>query len=390
MTEGQDGRHTPTRHRARFGQRPPVGSLPGTLIRDPDARETQVRVLCYGPDRIVELPFEGPDSVPALLDAWPVTWIAIDGLRDVELIADLGKALGLHELAMEDAVSSRQRPKVESYEDYSFIVAQAPRWNLTHDVAEVDFETQSEQIAIFFGKTFVLTVKATGSGRFDAIRERLYKQRGRVRRMGPGYLVYAMLDVVIDEFFPVVERYGEQLEALEADIVRNPDRSVMRRIHRLRRSLLGIRRATWPQREVVYALSRETMPHIGRKTRVYLRDCADHLTQLIEMIEMYRELTTGLLDIYLSSASARTNEVMRVLTIIATIFIPLGTVAGIYGMNFNPQISPWNMPELGWYYGYPYALGLMAAMAGSMLFYFWRKGWLGGRDRASLLDDEQP
>lgn len=388
MAEGENGHFVPSRHRARFGQRPPVGALPGTLIRDPDAQETRIRILCYGPDRIVELPFEGAEAMPALIDSWSVTWIAVDGLRDVELIAELGTVLGLHELSLEDAVSSRQRPKVESYEDYSFIVAQAPRWNLSFDGDDVDFESQTEQIAIFFGKDFVLTVKAGGSGRFDAIRERLYKQRGSVRKMGPGYLVYAMLDVVIDEFFPVVEHYGEQLETLEADIVRNPDRSVMRRIHRLRRSLLGIRRATWPQREVVYALSREAMPHVGKKTRVYLRDCADHLTQLIEMTEMYRELTTGLLDIYLSSAGARTNEVMRVLTIIATIFIPLGTVAGIYGMNFDPQISPWNMPELSWYFGYPYALGLMAVMAGSMLFYFWRKGWLGGRDPATLLDDE--
>ncbi|MFC3227272.1 magnesium/cobalt transporter CorA [Marinibaculum pumilum] len=377
-----------SRHRAGFGQRPPVGAMPGTLMRDPDAQQTQVRIVCYGPDRIEEIPFQGPQSLPQLLDSWAVTWIAVSGLRDVELIAELGNVLGLHELALEDAVSSQQRPKVENYDDYTFVVTQAPRWNPVHDGDAADLEHVSEQIAIFFSRAFVLTVKAGEGGRFDAIRERLYKQRGRVRKAGPGHLVYAMLDIVIDEYFPVVEHLGEKLEALEADIMRNPDREVVVRIQQMRRSLLAMRRAIWPQREVVYALAREGMPHVGRKTRIYLRDCADHLTQLIEMTEMYRELTTGLLDIYLSSASARTNEVMRVLTIIATIFIPLGTVAGIYGMNFDPQVSPWNMPELSWYYGYPYAIGLMATMAGAMLFYFWRKGWLGGRDPARLLQDD--
>lgn len=378
----------PGRRRTAFGRRPPVGALPGTLLRDPDAQETAIRILCYGGEAIEDVPYAGGTALRALLETWPMTWIQVSGLRDIELIADLGAALELHELALEDAVGGHSRPKVEGYEDYTFVIVQAPRWDRAHGTTAPGYEHLSEQVAIFFGKSFVLTVEAQAGPRFDPIRERLYKQRGRIRRAGAGYLVYVMLDIAIDEYFPLVEFYGEQLEDLEAQIVRNPDRDAVRQIQRLRRALLGVRRAVWPQREVVYALSREGMPHVGKRTRVYLRDCADHLTQLIDITEMYRELTTGLLDIYLSSASARTNEVMRVLTIIATIFIPLSTVTGVYGMNFDPQVSPWNMPELGWYFGYPYALALMATIAGAMLFYFWRKGWLGGRDSAALLDED--
>lgn len=386
----------PERHRhytlgrwAPFGRRAPIGALPGTLVRDPDAEETRIRVLCYGPDGIEQFQDLPVDGLRDLMARWTVTWIQVTGLRDIELIATLGHALDLHELALEDAVSGHHRPKVESYEDYSFVIVQAPPWNLVQSGEAMDFEHMSEQLAIFFGRSFVLTIQSHNNGRFDTIRERLYTQRGRIRRSRAGFLVYTLLDLVIDEYFPLVERYGELLEDLEADIVRNPDRRAVQRIQRMRRSLLGIRRAIWPQREVIYALSREAMPHVGSKTRVYLRDCADHVTQLIDITEMYRELTTGLLDIYLSCASARTNEVMRLLTIIATIFIPLGTVASIYGMNFDTQLSPWNMPELSWYYGYPYALGLMAAMAAGMLAYFWRKGWLGARDPANLIGEEE-
>jgi len=378
----------PARHRGTFGKRAPIGALPGTLVRDPDAQETQIRVLCYGAEGIREMTDLDIAEIPDLMAHWTVTWIQVTGLRDIEAIAALGNILDLHELALEDAVSGHHRPKVESYEDYSFVIVQAPAWKPAQTEEIGDFERLSEQIAMFFGRSFVLTIQAHDSSRFDAIRERLFTQRGRIRRSRAGFLVYTMLDLVIDEYFPLVERYGELLEELEAEIVRNPDRRAVQRIQRMRRSLLGIRRAIWPQREVIYALSREAMPHVGSKTRVYLRDCADHVTQLIDITEMYRELTTGLLDIYLSCASARTNEVMRVLTIIATIFIPLGTVAGIYGMNFDPQVSPWNMPELSWYYGYPYALGLMGCMAAGMLAYFWRKGWLGSRDPSALIGED--
>lgn len=377
-----------------FGRRPPVGAPPGTLLRDPEAQDTEIRLLCYGDADIAERPYEGAATLQAMLQLWPMTWIQVSGLRNIELLAELGRALGLHELALEDAVGGLNRPKVEDYDDYTFVILQAPPWHPTHVSAgegaggAAGCPPAPEQIAVFFGCNFVLSIEAVPTPRFDALRERLYRQRGRIRRAGPGYLVYAMLDMAVDEYFPLVETYGERLEELEAEVVRTPDRRTVRQIQELRRALLALRRSVWPLREVAYALAREGVPHVGRKTRVYLRDCADHLTQLIEITEMYRELTTGLLDIYLSSASARTNEVMRVLTIIATIFIPLSTVASIYGMNFNPQVSPWNMPELDWYYGYPYALLLMAGIAGAMLYFFRRKGWLGRSDPATLGDED--
>jgi magnesium transporter len=222
------------------------------------------------------------------------------------------------------------------------------------------------------------------------VRERLRRAGSGLRERGVDYLAYALIDALVDSYFPILESYGEMIEVLEEQVIARPEPARVARIHRLRRELLEIRRALWPQREVLSALLREDTPCIAPGTRVFLRDCADHTAQLLDMVEIHREVTSGLLDLHLSSLSTRMNEIMQVLTIIATIFIPLGFIAGVWGMNFDPGASPFNMPELEWRFGYPFALGLMLAVALGMLAYFWRKGWLGGRCARADDDDAPP
>ena len=206
--------------------------------------------------------------------------------------------------------------------------------------------------------------------------DRIRKSNGRIRERGADYLAYSLLDAVVDHYFPLLEGFGERLEALEDAVVANPSRSLIGDVHRTRRDLLNLRRALWPQREALNQLVRDASPLITDETRLYLRDCYDHTIQLLDLLESFREVAAGMMDVYLSSASFRMNEIMKVLTIIATIFIPLTFIAGVYGMNFDPDVSPLNMPELRWKYGYPASLAIMAAVAGGLLFYFRKKDWL--------------
>ena len=210
------------------------------------------------------------------------------------------------------------------------------------------------------------------------MRERLRNGRGRLRSASADYLAYALIDAVVDGYFPVLETYGEMVEDLEHEVISDPGTDAITRIHTLKRDLLVLRRAIWPQRELLSTLLREDTPFIGADTRIYLRDCYDHAFQLMDMVEIYREVVTGLVDVYLSSVSNRMNEIMKVLTVIATIFMPLGFIASLYGMNFDRDVSPLNMPELGWYWGYPFALAVMVAVAGGLMLYFRRRNWIGG------------
>ena len=238
----------------------------------------------------------------------------------------------------------------------------------------------TEQLSLVVGKDFVLTLQERPGDCFDPVRARLRQDPSRMRTHGADYLAYALLDALIDSYFPVLEHFGEALENSGAGGRGAAGPGPGRRAStRLKRDLLELRRALWPLREIMSHLLRDETPFIGAATRVYLRDCDDHVFQLMDMLEIDREVASGLMDLHLSSVSLRTNEIMKVLTIIATIFIPLGFIAGVYGMNFKPEVSPWNMPELDWYFGYPFALGLMLAVALGLLGYFWRKGWIGRR-----------
>lgn len=346
------------------------GPPPGTLRAAFDTPRPVLQAIAYRGDDFVEKRLSRPEEVVQLLDQWPVTWLNVAGLGDADMIAELGRVFGLHPLALEDVAQLRQRAKVEQYGEQLFIVARMAQ------MAQQNATLETEQLSIFVGKKFVLTFLEDPGDCFEPVRSRL-RGGGRLREAGPGYLAYSLLDSVIDAYFPVVESYAERLDRLEDRVTSRPTRRVIAEIHSAKHDLRTLRRIVWPLREAVNSLVRDPSPLIDDDTRVHLRDCYDHLVQIIDLVETYRELGSDLTDLYLSSLSNRLNEVIKVLTIIATIFMPLSFITGLYGMNFHTERSPWNMPELNWRYGYPFALGLMALTVLAMLWYFRRKGWLG-------------
>lgn len=344
------------------------GATPGTLVPDPQAPHPRLRLISYSAEKIDDVVLNDPVQIKSYLGQQPVVWVNVEGLGDAEVIRQLGEIFGLHQLALEDVVNTHQRPKVEEYDDHVFIVSRMLSTGKAYE---------SKQITLFLGKNYVLTFQEQSGDCLDPVRERLQREYSRLRQNGADYLAYALLDAIIDAYFPVLESHGESIEALEDAVLDKPDTALIGAIHQFKRELLALRRTLWPQREMLNTLIREDCPLIRPQTRPYLRDCYDHTVQLIDLIEIYREIASGLVDVYLSSVSSHMNEVMKVLTIIATIFIPLSFIAGIYGMNFDPEKSPWNMPELAWYFGYPFALTLMAVLALGLLWYFRRKGWIG-------------
>jgi magnesium transporter len=322
-----------------------------------------MQVMAYGPAEFVEQEIPSAEAVAPFLGKWPVVWLNVDGLGDAEAIRKFGEIFGIHPLALEDVINVHQRPKVEPYEKYLFIVMQ---------MLLAGQKLDTEQLSIFLGADFVVTFQEQPGGDcFAAVRDRIRKDHGRMRAAGPDYLAYSLLDAVVDNYFPALERYGERLETVEQEVVTQPRSETLARIHDIKRDLLTLRRAVWPMREALTSLLRDDTPFIAGETRTYLRDCYDHSVRIIDILETDRETSFGLLEAYLSSVSNRMNEIMKVLTIIATLFIPLTFIVGIYGMNFA------HMPELNWPWGYPLVMGLMAVLAAGMLVYFRRKGWLG-------------
>lgn len=354
----------------RRARRPPPGSSPGTLTADPAAPPPTVRLLAYGPHEMTESVVDDLGSLRDVRGKWPVLWVDVDGVGHVETLRALGEVFGLHRLALEDVINIPQRSKMEEYGDHLFIVSRMP---------ELAPRPDTEQVSLFLGRDFVLTFQERSGDPFDPVRERIRRSRGRIRGAGPDYLAYALLDAIIDHYFPVLEHCGDELEELEDRILAGAGRETMSRLHQIKRDLLTLRRAVWPERDAVNALIREPTELVTDETRVYLRDCHDHVVQVMELTESYRDLGSSLTDLYLSSVSNRTNEIMKVLTMFSSIFIPLGFIAGLYGMNFDYKESPLNMPELHWYWGYPFALSLMSLVAGCLLWFFWRKGWIGGK-----------
>ncbi len=352
----------------RFRRRTAPGTTPGTVAIDPQAARPTVRVLSYGPDGLEEREIDDLDALARFVGARPVTWVDVQGLGDAETIRRLGEMFHLHPLALEDVVNTHQRAKVEDYDRYLFVVA---RMLTTGD----DLDT--EQMSLFLGTNFVLTFQERPGDCFGPVRRRLLHRKGQIRQSGPDYLAYALLDAVLDAYFPALEQYGEALDRLDEQISTRPAPDTIMQIHRMRSDLLLLRRAIWPLRDGIAELVRDANPLISDVTRVFLRDCYDHTLQIIDLVETCREMCSDLRDYYLSAVNNRMSEVMKVLTIIATIFIPLSFVAGVYGMNFDTGASRWNMPELSWPFGYPLALAAMAAVAAAQLWYFWRRGWLG-------------
>lgn len=364
--------HPPRRRRGIAVRRAKPGSPPGTLIVHSGAKETRVRILAYGPEGIRE-DRPAPDAdITAHSGQLPVTWIQISGLADVRLIEKIGAQFGIHSLAQEDIVNVHQRPKAETFKDKVFVVCRAITVNGSED---------TEQVSLILGDGYVISFHESHTDCLDPLRERIRDGKGRIRQLSADYLAYSIIDTLIDAYFPVLEAAGETLDDLEDLVIARPEPWQVEDIHDLKRRLIHLRRCIWPMRDMANALIRDENPLITKDTRIYLRDCYDHLVQLMDIVETDRETVSSLLEVYLSSLSARMNEIMKVLTIIATIFIPLGFFAGLWGMNFDRAASPFNMPELGWRYGYPAALAIMAAIALGLVYYFKRKGWMGGGAR---------
>lgn len=359
--------HSHRLRRPLFHRRTGPGATPGSLVADPQGSKPVVRVMAFDAEKCIERELRTAGDlkqIAQLVEQYPVTWINVQGLGDVDVVRRLGDILGFHALALEDVLNTHQRSKVELYGDHLFIVARLLAGNS---------KLENDQLGMFLGKRFVVTFQHLSIEYLEPVRERIRQKRGIIRDAGPDYLAYAVLDCVVDSYFPILEYIGEQIEALEESIIEGSDRDTIPRIHRVKSRLLALRRAIWPLREALHVLIRDPNPLIHEDTHVYLRDCADHTFQIIDLVETYRELTGDLMELYHSSLSNRTNEVMQVLTVIATIFIPLTFIVGVYGMNFE-------MPELKWRWGYPAVWTVMAVIAGGLLLTFRRKGWLpGGR-----------
>ena len=363
--------------RRRKRRRTVIGETPGTLKVDPHAPQPIISVIAYGPDEVAEKQIDGPNEISGLLGKHPVIWVNVDGLGNADTIRLIGEIFSLHRLALEDVVSVHQRAKVEPYGEQLFMVAR---------MLSATEALDTEQLSMFLGKDFVLTFQETHGDYFDPVRERIRKKKGRIRGAGADYLAYALLDAIVDSYFPIVERYGETMVALEDVVFAQPDSSTAARLHQSKRDLILLRRAIWPLREALASLFRDEYPLVSADTRLYLRDCYDHAIQVMEMVDGQRETAADLMNLYLTCVSNRMNEVMKVLTVIATIFIPLTFVAGIYGMNFDPDKSPWNMPELRWAWGYPACLAVMVIVTVVMLVFFRRRGWLGGGDSTTKIE----
>ena len=357
-----------------YGHRTIPGARPGSIETPVDALPPRIRVTSYDQDSMEDFTECDLQQVGQLLGKRGVTWIDIVGLADPELIVQVGEMFGLHRLALEDVVTVPQRSKVEHYQDVAFIVTPLPRLTRKHDV---------EQISFFIGKNFVLSWRERPSDCFDAVRERIESTGRLIRETGSDYLLYALLDAVIDAYFPVLETVGNRLDVLDIELEDRTADNIISRIHSVRHDVRMLRRMTWPLREAVDTLATQFEWLISQETSVYLRDCHDHLIQVIDTLEVYRETCSDLRDFHATEISNRMNEVMKVLTVIATIFIPLSFIAGVYGMNFDPEISSLNMPELKLRWGYPMALGLMGLIAVGQLFFFRWKGWLGSNQRSS-------
>lgn len=345
----------------------PPGTVPGMLVAHPEAGKEPVQLFLFtfDPERCEERVLHPEEIATLSVPENGVLWLDIWGLSDPGIVKAVGDRFGFHPLALEDVLNVPQRPKVDRYGNHLLIV-----------LREVRYPEETEQVSIFLADRVVVTFQERPGDPFDPIRDRLRKGLGRIRQAGADYLAYLLCDAVVDAFFPVLENLGDEVEILEETVISGPTPETLRQIRGLKRRMLDVRRAVWPARDAISELLREDSPLIQPGTRVFLRDCYDHTVQVMDMVETHREMAASLVDEYLSAVSNRMNETMKLLTMMATIFIPLSFIAGLYGMNFDHQASPYNMPELYTRYGYPVVLVAMLAVAGGMLYYFHRKNWL--------------
>jgi magnesium transporter len=349
-----------------------IGQPPETILYEGTRVDgkAKITIFDYSETSFIEKETQDVQECLPFKDKSTVTWINVDGIHRIDILENLTSCYLVHHLVLEDILNINQRPKAEDFGEYIYIVAKM----LFYDEKRVDIS--EEQVSFILGKEFLISLQEEREGDvFDLIRQRIRGGEGRIRKMGPDYLAYALLDSIIDSYFVILEKIGEKIEEIEESLVTEPRPSTLQSINKLKKDLIFLRKSVWPLREVVHTITQTESPLIKEQTVVYFRDIYDHIIQAVDTIEAYRDTVSGMLDIYLSSISYRLNEVMKVLTIIATIFIPLTFIAGIYGMNFNVSRSPFNMPELNWRFGYFFALFIMLAMATAMIVYFKKKRW---------------
>ena len=344
-----------------------AGLPPGTLVHigEKGVGEPKVTLIDYDEANFEEREVKAAEECFPFKEKPAVTWINVEGVHQIEVIEKLGHCFGLHPLVLEDILNTDQRPKMEVYGDYIYIVLK-----MLYE-GDGNRPVEAEQVSLILGSNFAISFQEGKEGDvFNPVRERLRTGKGLIRKMGPDYLAYSLIDMIVDNYFLILEKLAEKVELLEEELVANPTTKTLQQIQKFKNEMTFLRRAVWPLREVVSGLGRKESPLVKETTEIYLRDVYDHTVQVMDTIEVYREMLSGMLDIYLSSVSNRLNSVMKVLTIIATIFMPLTFIAGIYGMNFK------YMPELEWRWGY-LAVWLVFVIVGvSMLIYFRKRKWL--------------
>lgn len=365
--------HCPLTHRddqlVDFNYNQP-GTVPGTLNIPEDALPTELILMAYGDDGVDLRSLPDLQSCRHPTQHYTVNWIDARGLGTEETLWQFSQVFQIHPLMLEDVVNVPHRPKVDFYENQILLIMQMVQSK------DAGSGVDSEQVSFVLGRDFLVTFQEEPEwDSFEPVRDRIRRGTGSIRRQGADYLAYALLDTIVDSFFPVLEELGEALEELENEVVENPTQATIEKIYRMRRGLIKLRRHIWPQRNVINSLIRDSDDLISQEVKVYLQDVYDHIVEVVDILENYRETASNLMDVYLSSISNRMNEVMKLLTVISSIFIPLTFIAGLYGMNFNTEKSPWNMPELEWYWGYAACLGVMGAIALLQVIFFWRRGW---------------
>jgi magnesium transporter len=357
----------PPRKRSRLLRSGKTGLPAGTLMHlgERKTERAAVSLIEYDAAGVTEHRYDSLAECQACAPTLPRLWLNVHGLHEPEVMSEIGRRFKLHPLVLEDILNTDQRPKIDDYGDYLFLVARF------FDYEAETMTTTSEQVSFVIGKEFVLTFQERPTGRFDPVREWLRADKGRIRSLGTDYLAYALLDVLVDRYFTVLEQIGERTEQLEEDLMARPDKALLHVLHQLKRETLTVRRAIWPLREVINTLVRNESRFFTPETQLYLRDIYDHTVHLIESLEAIRDLIAGMLDIYLSSISNRVNEEVRALTVVAIIFMPATLISGIFGMNFKA------MPLLDAGNGFTVALGLMVGVASTLGLIFWRRRWIG-------------
>jgi len=342
------------------------GLPPGSLVHIGDKKtdKTKISIIDYSIGKFDEKEIKNIEECINLKRRPSTTWINIDGLHQVDIIEKIGKCFEIHPLVLEDILNTEQRPKMEDYDKYIFFILKMLY------IDDKTNEIQSEQVSIILGQNYVISFQEKIGDVFDPIRERIRKGKGRIRKMGPDYLAYSLIDAIVDNYFSLLENIGDRVEEIESRLISNPIPETLQKIYNLKREMIYLRKSVWPLRELINNLLREESKLIKKNTHVYLRDLYDQTIQVIDTIETFRDMISGMLDIYMSSVSNKMNETMKVLTIFAAIFIPLTFIAGVYGMNFT------HMPELNWEYGYVFSLFIMASLVVTMLIFFKRRKWI--------------